>query len=325
MGLKVKILASQEKLRKSERQAKKKVKQESIVIPPPVATEETQTEVALDAVDNSTPDLDPEQTLPDDIKTEEVPPMEIIKEEEEPFVAIENIKSEIAEEIPMEQVKEEKPTREGTRKSRRVIEKAPEQQPLADRKLSRWEMEKLKKELEKEQEKIEKEEQKIENDKRKQQNAGQYRELEQMMRDMQLLNCKECLIEYETLNELNKHAQTVHNSNACTINCCGKKFRYSSAFGHMRYHKDPSTFTCAVCAMACKSKILLKAHESRFHGLHCTLQCDQCGKKFAQQNHLDKHSIKHVAPEDRTLQYNCNQCDKREYKWLVGLISFIRF
>lgn len=47
-----------------------------------------------------------------------------------------------------------------------------------------------------------------------------------MMTEMNLLNCKECLIEFDSLEQLQKHTKIVHKTSRYSIFCCGRNFLF---------------------------------------------------------------------------------------------------
>lgn len=134
-----------------------------------------------------------------------------------------------------------------------------------------------------------------------------------LMQELNILHCKDCLLEFETLVELNTHARQVHNKFSCSVTCCGQKYLFKDVFGHMIYHLDKTAFACKICGEMFSSKRLWRIHGQKAHQIGLKYECDQCDRKFNAQCTLDNHMLTHIPKEQRALSYACRKCDKSEF------------
>lgn len=318
----MKVSLSQKKLNEVERQAKKFVLA--------ISTDENEMEV------DPLPAAEPVPILAEP-KEEEVLPIPVASIPEAKIIISESI--EVSEKSKLDIDNDKNLAREGSRKSTMVIV---EKSPTLDPDKERLEMQRLlrkQKEMVEAEQKAEKETQEAKTKaKRKSQLAMPKAEkkvqaaessielkvLEQLAKDMNLLHCKACLIEFETIVELNRHARTVHNAKFGHITCCEQKFISNNIRQHMRYHQDSSAFTCQACADVFMSPRLLLYHERTVHRMRCNFQCPDCGMKFASTKALLSHSLTHApdpARKEELKRHVCHQCDKSKHP-IMYLLSF---
>lgn len=139
--------------------------------------------------------------------------------------------------------------------------------------------------------------------------------IEALMLDLNILHCKECLLEFDTLSALNKHAREVHNKFMCSITCCDESFFFKDVTGHMRYHLDNAAFACTLCGEHFPSRHHLRVHGERAHAIGLKHECGQCGRKLRTKLLYEKHLLTHIPMEERELKYPCHTCGKGELCW----------
>ncbi|XP_050516854.1 zinc finger protein 493-like [Diabrotica virgifera virgifera] len=99
----------------------------------------------------------------------------------------------------------------------------------------------------------------------------------------QKLHCKICNKDYGTRSGINEH--------------------------NLRYHKELSTITpalCDICGKDFPSKAVMRRHKNS-HSKEGPFSCEVCSKKFTYKQSLKNHQSAHTGEQ----KYECNQCGKK--------------
>ncbi|XP_013114683.2 transcription factor grauzone [Stomoxys calcitrans] len=122
--------------------------------------------------------------------------------------------------------------------------------------------------------------------------------------------CDLCHEEVKTFSELRKHFKAMHKKQAYVL-CCNKKFmRRSPLVEHIRWHCQPSEFTCKYCDKVMSNRRTLDLHQRHVHEKKFAKHtCDICGRSFASSNVLKNHKMIHLSEEER--KYRCDNCGKK--------------
>lgn len=127
---------------------------------------------------------------------------------------------------------------------------------------------------------------------------------------------------FKTKSSLQKHIQTIHDSNGKKHKCeqCNLRFPSNAALKiHINLqHFNIRDFRCKTCGETFKTKANLKKHEY-VHGGQKPFQCmfEACGKEFTTAGKLREHMNKHTG--EKTFCCNIDKCDKR-YTVSFGLM-----
>lgn len=167
-------------------------------------------------------------------------------------------------------------------------------------------------------------------------------------RETLAFKCTDCSESFQNNSLLRKHRRIIHdikdpyskNLNKEMTICahCGKELSVSSVNSHIKnFHTDnESTFTCDLCGLSYKTRILLvchmkrrhmeqisyhcrycpeifknyatrRTHEIRFHTKDYRHFCQICDMKFIENTTLRKHMVTHTGDKNHI----CKECSAR--------------
>lgn len=130
--------------------------------------------------------------------------------------------------------------------------------------------------------------------------------LQQLMRDMDVLKCRDCGQSKGSMEELSSHMRKAHEASHTFIVCCGRKrLLRQSALEHMEYHLNGDAFKCALCNERFMDNMTLKEHNLRQHEQR-KFQCQTCPKVFHTRSKLDGHEKTHLPNAERPIK--CGYC-----------------
>lgn len=138
---------------------------------------------------------------------------------------------------------------------------------------------------------------------------------EEIMREHAEMKCEICSHEFTDWSQAMSHYQQSHPNTRGFIRCCGRKIdkRYEM-IDHVKWHEDPTIFSCHICGKSLLTRENLMTHE----GTHIPeelrqFQCPICPKKFGSsfslQNHKRLHKKDKLEPS-----IPCPKCPERMYK-----------
>lgn len=130
--------------------------------------------------------------------------------------------------------------------------------------------------------------------------------LQQLMRDMDVLKCRDCGQSQASMEELSSHMRKAHEASHTFIVCCGRKRRlYQSALEHMEYHLNRDAFRCALCDERFMDNMTLKEHTLWQHEQR-KFQCQSCPKVFTTRSKQECHEKTHLPNAERPNK--CGYC-----------------
>lgn len=134
-------------------------------------------------------------------------------------------------------------------------------------------------------------------------------DLEQELRQRNLLVCHICTGETESFEDLMDHFVEEHNEPGF-IFCCNVKFQRETALEHIKFHINEDLFKCGVCGAMYTTAPELKAHTKRYHTekKKKLYPCDICGMKLSSNTVLINHKKTHLA--HREFAFVCEVCGK---------------
>lgn len=157
----------------------------------------------------------------------------------------------------------------------------------------------------------------MENPAKKERNRMTFSEepkLEEMLRDLNVLQCEACKTKFTSASDLSTHLGSVHKKPDAFITCCDLRFfGRDEWYGHMRYHLNQDAFKCGKCGLNWMSAQRLKNHEAQMHKGYKEMKhptndkltkCTVCGKEVFARS-LKIH-MRHSHIEKR---YPCSACE----------------
>ncbi|KAJ6622260.1 Transcription factor grauzone [Pseudolycoriella hygida] len=118
------------------------------------------------------------------------------------------------------------------------------------------------------------------------------------------MKCDICGDPFETYRSAQKHYRNAHKVEGYLI-CCGKKFhRRDRVMNHIKYHLNPSKFSCDQCGRKFFRKSTLATHIENHEPMSSrAFKCDLCPKSFPRETALIIHkNFVH-------LPVKCVECD----------------
>lgn len=132
------------------------------------------------------------------------------------------------------------------------------------------------------------------------------------LRQIFLMDCEFCDLEFDCYRQAIEHYQTEHNQDGY-LRCCNRKFyKLEKMLDHCDWHIDPKRYKCTLCAKLFKGATILRKHIESKHALESelTFKCDICDKRFLRESYLTAHlKLYHIPNVER--QFECYQCGFR--------------
>lgn len=134
-------------------------------------------------------------------------------------------------------------------------------------------------------------------------------QMEEMLRDLNLLQCQLCDANLPSMEDLSTHFMDVHKNRVVYIICCGLKFfNRRESYDHMQYHLNEDAFKCAECGLRAMCGSKLRKHKYNVHERR--FKCKKCRSRFKLASQLDYHMRTHADPKRRPVK--CKKREKRE-------------
>lgn len=131
--------------------------------------------------------------------------------------------------------------------------------------------------------------------------------MQQLMRDMDVLKCRDCGETRVSMEELSGHMRKTHSASHTFIVCCGRKrLLRQAALEHMEYHLNREAFKCSLCNESFMDNTTLKEHTIRLHE-QPRFHCQSCAKVFHSRSKLEQHERTHLPNAERPIK--CKFCE----------------
>eukprot|EP00088_Acartia_fossae_P048195 TRINITY_DN5255_c0_g1_i10.p1 TRINITY_DN5255_c0_g1~~TRINITY_DN5255_c0_g1_i10.p1 ORF type:complete len:544 (-),score=29.22 TRINITY_DN5255_c0_g1_i10:119-1726(-) len=117
--------------------------------------------------------------------------------------------------------------------------------------------------------------------------------------------CKECFVEFSTLEEQFRHTYLHHEECFQCETCRILLWNKTLYEKHVASHNTLKGLSCAYCSKAFRTKQQLDIHEKRHTG-NGKFACQYCSKRFPQRGELKNHEEQHGTEK----AYTCHECGK---------------
>lgn len=140
-------------------------------------------------------------------------------------------------------------------------------------------------------------------------------EEENVMKENAEMKCEICSVEFTGWVHARTHYRSVHKKHLGWIRCCGRKIdRKHEMIDHVKWHQDPTIFSCHTCGKSLLTKEYLLMHEAthipeELRQFECQICKKKYGSLFSLQNHTRLHrrdNLKKTIP--------CPECPDKKYK-----------
>lgn len=135
------------------------------------------------------------------------------------------------------------------------------------------------------------------------------------MREHAEMKCEICSLEFTDWTQAMSHFRKSHPSTHGFIRCCGRKIdKRCEMIDHIKWHEDPTIFSCHICGKSLLTRENLLTHEGthipeEFRQFSCSICPKKFGTSFSLQNHKRLHKKDTLEPT-----IPCPECPGRKYK-----------